>query len=53
LGVVLAHACRLLDDKKQGVTIRGENNVTISGDDLAACYKGEKVIAPDLDAVSD
>ena len=52
LGDALAHACRLLDEKKQGVTIRGENNITISGDDLAACCNGDKVITPDLLAVS-
>lgn len=51
LADALAHACRLLDEKKQNVTIRDDRNNSIAGDDLLACCDGDKEITADLKAV--
>jgi hypothetical protein len=47
----IAHAYRLLDDGKHNVAIRDEAGNSISGDDLIACYNGEKQPTADLKAV--
>jgi hypothetical protein len=52
LADALAHACRLLDENKQNVTIRDDLNNSISGDDLLACCEGDKEITRELKAIS-
>jgi hypothetical protein len=47
----IAHAYRLIDDGKHNVAIRDEAGHSISGDDLIACYNGEKQPTADLKAV--
>jgi hypothetical protein len=47
----IAHAYRLIDDGKHNVAIRDEAGNSISGDDLIACYNGEKQPTADLKAV--
>jgi hypothetical protein len=47
--IVLAY--RFLDEGKHNVTIRDGDRNSISGDDLAACYNGDKQITADLKAV--
>jgi len=48
----LAHARWLLDEKKHNVTIHDDARNSISGDDLAACCRGDKQITADLRAIS-
>jgi hypothetical protein len=50
LADALAHACRLLDEGKRNVVIKDDRN-SISGDELAACCRGDKEITADLKAV--
>jgi hypothetical protein len=47
--IVLAY--RLLDEGKHNVTIRDGHRNSISGDDLIACYNGDKKMTADLKAV--
>jgi hypothetical protein len=44
----LAHACRLLSEGCIEVAIQDGNGKQVSGDDLAACCRGEKKLMPDL-----
>ena len=46
----IAHAYRLVDDGKHNVAIHDEAGNSISGDDLIACYNGEKQPTADLKA---
>lgn len=46
-----ALAGRLIVEGRQDVTIEDENGRQISGEDLAACCRGEKTLTPDLKAV--
>jgi hypothetical protein len=48
----IAHAYRLLDDGKHNVAIRDDAGNAISGDDLIACYNGDKQPTADLKAVA-
>jgi hypothetical protein len=47
-----AHAYRLLDEGRHNVTIRNDAGKSISGDELAACYRGDKKMTADLQAVA-
>jgi hypothetical protein len=51
LGDAIVHAARLLDEKRQNVAIHDDANNSISGDDLAACCRGDKEITADLRAI--
>src|ERR1700761_8740154 len=51
LSEALAHACRLLSEKKEHVTIQDGTGKSISGDYLVACCRGDKLLSPDLRAV--
>jgi hypothetical protein len=50
LEAALTHACKLITEGKENVTIRGDNGHTISGHDLAACCRREKTLTDDLQA---
>jgi hypothetical protein len=52
LAGALVHACRLLDEERHNVTIGDDAGHSISGDDLAACCRGDKEITADLRAIS-
>jgi hypothetical protein len=52
LADALVHACRLLDEERHNVTIGDDAGHSISGDDLAACCRGDKEITADLRAIS-
>ena len=47
----LARACQLLSEGVSGVAIQDETGRSISGEDLRACCRGEKTLAPDLTAI--
>ena len=47
--IVLAY--RLLDEGQHNVAIRDGEGNSISGEDLAACYNGDKQMTADLKAV--
>jgi len=47
----IVHAYRLVDEGKHNVAIRDEEGNSISGDDLIACYNGDKKMTVDLKAV--
>ena len=51
LQAALARACQLLSEGVSGVAIQDETGRTISGEDLLACCRGEKTLAPDLTAI--
>lgn len=51
LSDALADACQLLNERKDNVTIRGDDGTSISGDDLVACCNGTKTLSPDLRAI--
>ena len=48
----LAHACRLVGEGKQEVTINDGKGGSISGEDLLACCRDEKILPADLRATS-
>jgi hypothetical protein len=48
----LERARQLILEEKHHVTIRNDNGNSISGDDLAACCKGDKTLTVDLQAIS-
>ena len=52
LSDALALACQLLNERKDNVTIRGDDGKSISGSDLVACCNGTKTLSPDLKASS-
>ena len=47
----IIHAYRLMDEGKLDVAIQDELGNSIRGDELAACYRGEKRLTTDLRAV--
>jgi hypothetical protein len=51
LADALDHACQLLSEQKQNVTISDGEGRTIAGDDLIACCNGDKTLTPDLQAI--
>lgn len=48
----LKHAHKLFWDGKSGVAIQDGKGNCISGADLIACCRGEKILTPDLRAIS-
>ncbi|HEX4159201.1 MAG TPA: hypothetical protein VHY79_12050 [Rhizomicrobium sp.] len=50
LEAALAHACRLMAEGKNNVTIGDADGHSISGGDLAACCKGDKRLTAKLRA---
>lgn len=48
----LAHACTLLSRGVPNIAIRDGNGKSISGDDLAACCRGEKKLTSDLKTIA-
>jgi hypothetical protein len=51
LADAITRAFQLLDDKMADVTIRDDKGNSISGEDLRACWRGDKEITPDLKSV--
>ncbi len=51
LKAALALAGQLISEDRQNVTIADGNGRQISGEDLAACCRGEKTLTADLRAV--
>lgn len=47
----LSHACALLKQSVPNVAIKDGNGVSISGDELIACCRGEKTLTPELRAI--
>jgi hypothetical protein len=47
----IIHAYRLIDEGKLDVAIQDGFGNSIRGDDLAACYRGEKRMTTDLRAI--
>jgi hypothetical protein len=51
LADAIIHAYQLLDDKMADVIIRDDKGNSLSGDDLRACWRGDKEITLDLKSV--
>jgi hypothetical protein len=51
LSDALDQARQLLIERKDNVTIRGDDGNSISGDDLVACCNGTKTLSSDLRAI--
>jgi hypothetical protein len=51
LADAISHAYQLLDDKMADVSIRDDKGNSISGEDLRACWRGDKEITSDLKCV--
>jgi hypothetical protein len=51
LADAVTHAFQLIDDNRANVTIRDDKGNSISGEDLLACWRGDKKITSDLKAV--
>jgi hypothetical protein len=51
LADAITHAYQLLDNNMSGVIIRDDKGNSISGEDLRACWRGDKEITPDLKSV--
>lgn len=50
LSDALAHACWLVSQGREYVAVRDDAGNSISGDDLAGCCKGTKLLSHDLRA---